>query len=111
MENTTADRYMDVFPVKMAPVKSDANNRGDVLWFSPMHGWYKGGFNLAHWPGTTHWARIPDEPKVPSPVDVAADRDAAFERWMDQFPTQMDPTATALMKCGFVGGYTYRGQP
>ena len=110
METTTADRYMDVFPVKMAPVKSDANNKGDVLWFSPSHGWYKGWFRLQHWPGTSHWARIPDEPPTPGPVDVVAERDAAFKRWLDQFPTQLDPTAVALLRSGFDGGYTYRGQ-
>ena len=111
MTNPASDLPTGVYPVSAPPYKHDANSKGDVLWFSPLHGWYKGGFSLKHWPNTTHWARIPDEPKVPSPADVVADCDAAFERWMDQFPTQMDPTATALMKCGFVGGYTYRGQP
>ena len=110
MTDPASDLPMQVFSRTTPPFKCDANNRGEVLWFCPVHGWYKGGFNLAHWPNTTHWARIPDEPKVPSPVDVAAERDAAFERWLDQFPTQLDPTAVALLRSGFDGGYTYRGQ-
>ena len=111
MTNAATDLPLGVYPVSTPPTKLDANNKGDVLWFTPEHGWYKGWFQLKHWKGTSHWARIPDQPDVPPPADVVADRDAAFERWMDQFPTQLDPAATALMKCGFVGGYTYRGQP
>ena len=111
MTNSATDLPTGVYPVSISPDKLDANSRGDVLWFSPSHGWYKGGLSLKHWPGTTHWARIPDEPKVPSPVDIVAERDAAFKRWLDQFPTQLDPTAVALLRSGFDGGYTYRGQP
>lgn len=111
MTNPVSDLPDGVYPVSTPPTKLDANNKGDVLWFCPQHGWYKGWFQNAHFNKSTHWARIPDAPDVPTVEDVAAERDAAFERWMDQFPTQVDPAAAALMKCGFVGGYTYRGQP
>jgi len=111
MTNAAANLPAGVNPISAPPSKGDANNRGDVLWFTPEHGWYKGWFQLKHWKGTSHWARIPDEPQVPTVTDVVAERDAAFKRWLDQFPTQLDPTAVALLRSGFDGGYTYRGQP
>ena len=111
MTNPAIDLPAGVYPVSTPPKKLDANNKGDVLWFCPQHGWYKGWFQNAHFNKSTHWARIPDAPEVPTVEDVAAERDAAFKRWLDQFPTQLDPTAVALMKSGFDGGYTYRGQP
>lgn len=111
MTNPAADLPAGVYPISAPPAKLDANNKGDVLWFAPEHGWYKGWFRLKHWEGTSHWARVPDEPQVPTVTDVVAVRDAAFKRWLDQFPTQLDPTAVALLRSGFDGGYTYRGQP
>ena len=110
MTNAATNLPTGVYPVATLPTKLDANNKGDVLWFCPQHGWYKGWFQMSHLKGTTHWARIPDAPDVPSPTDVVAERDAAFKRWLDQFPTQLDPTAVALLRPGFDGGYTYRGQ-
>jgi hypothetical protein len=111
MTNPAANPFTGVYSISTPPVKADANNRGDVLWFTPEHGWYRCWFGHKPLKGTSHWARIPDEPKVPTVVDVVAERDAAFKRWLDQFPTQLDPTAVALLRSGFDGGYTYRGQP
>jgi hypothetical protein len=112
MTSDTTSLPLGVYPVTTLPGKAAANNKGDVLWFCPQHGWYKGSFQwVGHFTGTTHWTSIPDEPEAPSPVDVKAERDAAFKRWLDQFPTQLDPAAVALMRSGFDGGYTYRGQP
>lgn len=111
MTSAASDLPVGVYPVSTPPTKLDANNKGNVLWFCPQHGWYKGWFQDAHFNKSTHWARIPDAPEVPTVEDVAAERDAAFKRWLDQFPTQLDPTAVALLRSGFDGGYTYRGQP
>jgi hypothetical protein len=111
MTSPANDLPIGVYPSSTPPTKADANDKGDVLWFCPQHGWYKGWFHNAHFSKSTHWARIPDAPEVPSPADVVAECDAAFKRWLDQFPTQLDPTAMALLRCGFDGGYTYRGQP
>lgn len=111
MTNAASDLPVGVYPVSTPPTKLDANNKGNVLWFCPQHGWYKGWFQNAHFNKSTHWARIPDAPEVPTVEDVVAERDAAFKRWLDQFPTQLDPTAVALLRSGFDGGYTYRGQP
>ena len=98
----------DCYSVDTMPDKSQANNKGDVLWYCRQFGWYKGYFIRPVHSGTTHWTFLPDEPQVD--VDPKEEREGAFKAWLSQFPADLEGTAIALMKMGFVGGWEDRGK-
>lgn len=99
----------NVFPILYKPEKHQANNKGDVLWYCKQFGWYKGYFVRPIHSNTTHWTCLPDEPDGPD--DHKAMRELAFQKWLSQFPDDLEPSAIALLKMGFTGGYETRGNP
>ena len=97
----------NVYPISCMPDKLQANNKGNVLWYCKQFGWYTGYFHRPVHSNTTHWTLLPDEPKVYT--DPRLEREAAFDKWLSQFPADLDASAISLIKMGFVGGYEYRG--
>jgi hypothetical protein len=94
----------NVHSVDYMPTKSQANNKGNVLWYAKGYGWYLGYFQLPYMDGTSHWTYAPDDLNLePDTVDTVSN---AFEAWIKTFPEgAFDTASTALLKLGYVGGW------
>ena len=99
----------NVHSVDYMPTKSQANNKGNVLWYAKGYGWYLGYFQLPYMRDTSHWTYAPDDLNLePDTVDTVRN---AFEAWIKTFPEDaFDTGAMALLKLGYVGGWK-RGNP
>lgn len=94
----------NVHSVDYMPTKSQANNKGNVLWYAKGYGWYLGYFQLPYINGTSHWTYAPDDLNLePDTVDTVRN---AFEAWIKTFPEDsFDASSTALLKFGYVNGW------
>lgn len=94
----------NIYSIDYMPTKAQANNQGKVLWYANGHGWYLGSFTYKCMKNTSHWTYAPDDLCIePDTIDTIL---KAFDGWMQTFPPGfIDPTASALLKLGYVAGW------
>jgi hypothetical protein len=85
------------------PTKEDANNAGHVLYYSPSHGWFQGGWTSSYINDTTHWTTCPDRPPVQE--DPASVLDKQFSAWVERHCPNVEPAAKALVRLGYDAAY------
>lgn len=99
---TTGPLPENVYPFpSMPPVHDDANEKGNVLWFHPVHGWTQGWWRNPIFSGTTHWTYCPPAPPEQESREAKSDR--LFATWADSFDHKFNESALSLMKMGWDG--------
>lgn len=98
----TDNRSFEVYDLMdRTPTKEDANDEGKVLWFHVKLGWTEGDYRYPVYTDCTHWAPCPHRPLHLSPEDRIKD---GFKSWLQSFPAEFPPAASALLELGFKGG-------
>lgn len=96
------DLEENVFPwPEIAPTKDDGDANGNVLWFSPAHGWSQGWWKGPFASGVSHWTYLPPRPPAAEDPNELVKR--KFDQWIQEFPAEFDEPTKALMLLGWRG--------
>lgn len=85
------------------PCKQDANEKGQVLYYSLSVGWHVAYYARSHMPDVTHWTYLPECP--PAQESPAERLDRSFDKWVSRTFPKAEPAARTLLRLGYEAGY------